>query len=270
MAWPTQSFAISSTGNSGNMNLGTKHGGSFQHSSSRQALMDTLSPELVDKNANTAADYINQVYNTRRDEIRRKYSDFPDMASADENEMERARANALAKSRLDADTRANSSRQSLLMQLEQMDENRRRFDEGMDLKNASMINAQLSANRVANAEKRRADSSRQMAMGGSFIDITGKRSMGAPKLGASSLNGPYDRDAFVQSTIGRPGPGNASTYDPTANWQKDVRDYVTGGPAVNPRVVASYNNRGSSRGTAVNNIAKAGNFIRLGSAINRV
>lgn len=92
-------------------------------------LMSTVSPATSAEGINQAADRVNQVYDTRREALRRKYSDFPDMASAEENAMERARANELAKVQTEGNAALLASRRSVLGQIQNQNNiDRNRFD----------------------------------------------------------------------------------------------------------------------------------------------
>ncbi len=134
-------------------------------SSTRQALLDTINPEMTEQDINQAANRINTVYDQRKNELRRRYQDFPEMASSEETALERDRANELAQVSLDTKQKASASTRDLLLNLEQMDENKRRFDISDNARVASELNAGLRQHTINNAAKRVDDQSRQNWMG---------------------------------------------------------------------------------------------------------
>ncbi len=174
--------------------------------STRQALLDTIDPESTDKDINQAADRINSVYNERLAGIRRKYAEFPEMASAEEGALERDRANDLARATQEGRKSASESTRSLMLNLEQMDEGKRRFDAQMGAQSAAELNAGFREAYIRNAEKRERDQARQDAMGNyQPLGSSQRTSRGnITRLGADSGDvrlGGTDRESFVADRI---------------------------------------------------------------------
>ena len=109
-------------------------------SGSRDALMATLDPTRSAARRNQSSNRINSVYNDRREALRRRYADFPGMASAEETGLEQERANSLAESETSGQESEAAQQRQLLLQMaslensdRQFDEARRRFDESSAL-----------------------------------------------------------------------------------------------------------------------------------------
>ena len=169
---------------------------------SRQEIMDTLSPEAVAGNTNVLTDLINKTFNQRREEVRRKYMDFPEMASAEEGALERDRANALSKAELDSRSQANAQSRQALMQQQQFEssqargdrdfmENKRRYDEGRAAQANSEMNQFFQQAYARNAAKKIEDQWRQAEAGGGYRGMGGSTAP-SPSLSNRPYMGGYD------------------------------------------------------------------------------
>lgn len=163
-------------------------------STARQQMFDELltpekTAEQLGKTISDLESQINSVYNQRREEIRRRYSDFPEMASSEESRIERERADALAKARTQVTGQAQQVEQNQANWEKQFESQQQAQQQQIELKRQQLAAQEAQSmneffRRAYETQRAQRDQAEKMG-GGTYTPIGGTPA-GVVRIGGTS------------------------------------------------------------------------------------